>query len=440
MLKTCLLAGASALGLNLCAQTALAQVAPAAPETPAAATPWDAVIHGAPIIEIRPRYEEVDQTKTKKLTNAAEAYTVRTHLGWQTGSWNGFQALVEGANIAVVGPERFAVNVPGATTPPLNGAGKAKYPLINDPSVTELNRAQITWTPSKAFSATVGRQIINIDDQRFVGDVNWRQDQQTFDAVRGDLHLGQFRLFAAYLDRVNRTLGDYRDFRSDSYLINARYDLGKNHDLEAFEYLLDFGNSAVNSSETRGVRGSGKSKVGPVTLAYDAAYAHQSDYANAPKPFDLDFYAADLFVTYGVATLRLDREQLNGNGKQGFATPLATTHGFQGWADAFVSPGGNKSFVDGIVDSNISLAIRPPLKWGPFSKPEFLVRAYDFKDERFGSNLGHEWDLSASVNVADKVSVLLKYADFRRDAAVPLGAATPPPSRNKVWLMLDFKL
>src|SRR5579859_7779125 len=134
MLKTCLLAGASALGLNLCAQSSPAQVAPAAPETAAAATPWDAVIHGAPIIEIRPRYEEVDQTKTKKLTDAAEAYTVRTHLGWQTGSWNGFQALVEGANIAVIGPERFAVNVPGATTPPLNGAGKAKYPLINDPS------------------------------------------------------------------------------------------------------------------------------------------------------------------------------------------------------------------------------------------------------------------------------------------------------------------
>jgi hypothetical protein len=77
-------------------------------------------------------------------------------------------------------------------------------------------------------------------------------------------------------------------------LFNLRYDITPDYKLEAFAYLLDFGNSAINSSATRGVKGSGKNEVGPVKLAYETTYAHQSDYANAPAPFDLDFYAADL--------------------------------------------------------------------------------------------------------------------------------------------------
>jgi hypothetical protein len=440
MSKTFLPPGALALGLMLCAQTAAAQVAPAAPAMPAETTFLDALIKGAAILEIRPRFEAVDQTKTKTLLDDADAYTVRFRFGWQTARWRGFQALVEGADVAVIGPEDFAVNVPGAKTAPFNGADKAVYPLINDPATATLNRAQLTWAPAAAFSVTGGRQIIDIDDQRFVGDVNWRQKQQTFDGVRGDAAIGRLRLFAAYVAHVNRVLADYADFDSNSYLFNARYDFAKAFKLEAFDYLLDFANSAVNSSQTVGVKGFGQAALGPVGLAYDATFARQKAYANAPAPFDLDFYAADVSATYGPATLRLDYEQLGGNSVVGFTTPLATTHGFQGWADAFVSPGGNKSFVDGIEDYNVSLTLRPPLKLAPLSKPEITVCAFDFVDERFGTEIGHEWDVSASVVVAKRTTLLVKYAAFRRDAAVAPGAATPPPSRTKVWVMLDFKL
>ena len=34
----------------------------------------------------------------------------------------------------------------------------------------------------------------------------------------------------------------------------------------------------------------------------------------------------------------------------------------------------------------------------------------------------------------------LKYADFQRVGAVPLGTAAPPASRTKVWLTLEYKL
>src|SRR6202008_2628169 len=118
---------------------------------------------------------------------------------WETAVWNGLQGVVEMKAVRDLAPERYAVNVPGAITPPLNGTDKAHFPLVDDPPTTELERLQLTWKPVDAFSVTGGRQRILIDDQRFIGDVGWRQDDQTFDAVRTDISLGQVRLFYAYV-------------------------------------------------------------------------------------------------------------------------------------------------------------------------------------------------------------------------------------------------
>ena len=441
MNKTRLLAGISALGACALAIPAAAQVAPALPPTPTASTPLEAFTKGKPIFELRGRYETVDQARTKTLTNEADAYTLRTHIGFETATFHHVQVLVEGANVVTVGAGDFAVNVPGAATPPLNGASQAKYPLVNDPSDTRLNRAQITWTPIKAFSVTAGRQRIIIDDQRFVGNVNWRQDEQTFDAFRADLQVGKLKLFGAYLNHINRVLGEYRNFDSASTLLNARYDVTKTFGVEGFAYLLDFSNSPINSSQTEGARVYGKFDIKPLKFAYNATYARQSSYANAPTPFALSFYSADVAATYKFATVKLNYEELDGNGTQGFTTPLATTHSFQGWADAFVSPGGNKSFVDGIRDYNASISIRPPIKtFTYFAKPEIIVWYHDFDDQLRGSNIGQELDISGSAALTKNVVLLIKYADFKRSFTNPVSSATPPASRNKFWVSLEFKL
>nr|MBP8245479.1 alginate export family protein [Phenylobacterium sp.] len=166
------------------------------PETEAAAEPplppapeptlSGQIAAGRLLLEVRARYEGVDQTKTAVLRDAGQAFTVRTRLGWETADFKGFKGLIEFEDVRQIGPERFAVNVPGALTPPLNGADKVRYPIVNDPDVTELNRAQLTWSPSAALQVTAGRQRILLDDQRFVGNVGWRQDEQTFDSVRAD--------------------------------------------------------------------------------------------------------------------------------------------------------------------------------------------------------------------------------------------------------------
>ena len=125
---------------------------------------------------------------------------------------------------------------------------------------------------------------------------------------------------------------------------------------------------------------------------------------------------------------------------RGFTTPLATVHAFQGWSDAFVSAGGNKSFADGIEDKNISFNAKPRFRRTWLFNTDLIVRYHDFDDQRTGADLGSEWDAQLTAAITPKLSIALKYADFRREATVPAGTLAPPASRSKAWLTLEYKL
>ena len=435
-------AGADGLADGAPAEAALADQPAAVPAPPAAAPNiGDAILAGHLLLDVRARYEFVDQKKTATLRDNGEAYTLRTRIGWETADWRGFKGLVEFDDVRDIGAEHFAVNPPGATTPPLNGAAKAIYPVINDPEVTELNRAQITWTPSAALSVVAGRQRILIDDQRFVGNVGWRQDEQTFDGVRADFAIGRVKGTYAYITRVNRILGELRDWDSDSHLVNITWSPAEAFRLEGFVYALDFSNSAANSSITSGLKASGKRWLGLYQLAYNATYAKQSEYRRNTTPFDLAYWGGDVTGTFDIYSLKLSYESLEGNGVRGFTMPLATTHGFQGWSDAFVMPlGGNKSFVDGLEDLNLTFNAKPRFRFTYFFNSDLIVRFHDFNDQRTGADLGREWDAQFMGAINPRLSIALKYADFERAPTVPAGTAAPPPSRTKVWLTVQYTL
>ena len=404
-------------------------------------TPSQAIAGGRLIFEARARYEGVDQKRTVVLTEDAEAMTVRTRLGWETGAWSGLKGLIELEDVRHLGPERFQVQVPGAVGPPLNGGDKARYPVVNDPEGTELNRLQLSWRASDSVQATLGRQRIAFDDQRFIGTVAWRQDEQTMDALRVDGAWGRLKATYVYVDQVNRVLGERRDWDSDSHLLNAAWGVAEPLKAQAFAYVLDFGNSPANSSLTAGLKLSGKARLEGYQLAYNATWARQSDYRRATDDYSLDYWGGDLAVTRGAWTAKAAYESLEGNGVRGFTTPLATTHAFNGWSDAFVQPlGGNKGFVDGLRDFNLTVAAKPRWRWPHLSNVDVLVRWHRFEAERTGASLGHEWNAQIQAAIGAKLSAALKYADFERDdSAVPVGQAAPPASRTKVWFTLEYR-
>ena len=391
--------------------SALALIVAGAAQPAAAQSLAEAIGAGKPILEMRPRYENVDQAG---FVNQAEALTLRTRFGWETGAWHGLKALIEAEDVRVAGD--YSDGVPPAEP----------YPVIGDPEVTEINRAQLSWTSGPAATVTVGRQRILIDDQRFVGNSGWRQDEQTFDAVRGDFKLGRLAVTGAWIGQVNRVSGEALDWESDSWLARASYPVSDLFTPAAFVYALDFDNAPASSTMTSGVRVTGKTTAGPVAVSYGASYAHQTDHADNPGGFGLDYAAAEVAGTWRSVTLKGAYEQLEGDGVRGFASPLATLHAFQGWADVFVTTPAN-----GIEDRNLTLSFKPASA-GPLKSVELTARYHDFEAERTGAALGEELDLLASAAVTKNLSAVVKYADYD---GVP-GFA----DRRKVWIGFEFKL
>ncbi|MGA9659968.1 MAG: alginate export family protein [Asticcacaulis sp.] len=375
-----------------------------------------------PIIDSSLRYEGVDQ---QDFRHHANALTWRNRLGLQTGDFHHFKALVEFENVtALTGDYNSTTN------------GKALYPTVPDPEVTELNRAQIMWTPTAATSLTVGRQRIILDDARFIGNVGWRQDEQTFDGVRLDVGFGKLKVTGAYLSKINRVLAETRDWDSDSLILNASYDINKALKLTVFDYALDFRNAAASSTQTVGVRATGAGEIGALKLAYVAQYASQSDYRNNPANFTLEESMLEVAATYKIATFRVNYESLGGNGTVGFVTPLGTVHAFQGWSDVFSGTGGNKTLAAGIDDLSVSLSVALPT-WSSapvFKMPKAGLIYHDLKTGRDSADIGTELDAVATAGLTKNLSLLVKYASFD-----PAGPAFPA-ARTKTWIMLQYKL
>jgi hypothetical protein len=384
-----------------------------------------AIQQGTPILEFRPRFEDVSQTGRLD----GEAFTARTRLGWQTARWYNLQGLIEFEDVRQLGPENYDTNVNGRTA----------YAQIFDPDVTELNRLQVVWTPDSWFTATLGRQRINLGDQRFIGGVAWRQDEQTFDAAKFDADLGRFDITYAYIGHVNRIFAEAQDWDSNSHVVNASYTFADPLKVTAFAYALDFNKPTTpavrnQSNVSYGVRATGKQWFGAVNIAYSASYATQTEYGESLLDYELDMMSADVTATLEEFSGRLSYESLEGNGTRGFATPLATLHAFQGWSDAFIV-NGVKTTVDGINDLNATITWSPRWKWDYLFNLSFLARYHDFEAERTGADLGTEWNLQAAGAITPRLSWLLKYADYDGP-----GVAPAPADRTKWWFGFEWRL
>ncbi len=360
---------------------------------------WDQAVAGSKaIIDARLRYERVEQPVTAPRTQkVADALTARLRAGFETGAaWN-TRLLVEGEFVDEwVGDFNSTAN------------GRTQYPTVADPAAGELNRLQLTNTSLPGTTVTLGRQRINLDDQRFVGNVGWRQNEQTYDALRVvNTSISKLTVDLTYVDRVNRVFGENSltqlpTFRGDMVLANLAYQLpfGK---LTGFGYLLDLSNNAAGSSATAGLRFAGQKPVGAFKLNYTASWARQEDHGNNPIDYRATYLFGELGLGRGGFTTTLGYERL-GAGARSFATPLATLHKFQGWADVFLTTPAN-----GIEDGYASLAYAA--RRGPFDSLGVSGVFHQFDAARDGADLGHEMDLLLSARV-QRLAGTLKYADY----------------------------
>lgn len=106
----------------------------------------------------------------------------------------------------------------------------------------------------------------------------------------------------------------------------------------------------------------------------------------------------------------------------GFATPLATLHKFQGWADMFLSTPG-----DGIEDAYVSVG-------GKLGPVKLAATYHDFQAESSSTDFGTEIDVVATWPVNKQFTVQAKYAAFDTDDSARYVDV------DKYWLTLQLKL
>lgn len=384
----------------------------AAPAPQAAPTPI------TPYIDARYRIEVVDQAG---LPDNATASTLRLRAGIKTAEWHGFSALVEGEAIVVVGDDTYNDTV----------NGRVNYPVVADPSDVLLNQAWLRWRPSKQVEATVGRQAINLDNQRWVGSVGWRQNDQTLDAARLTLKPANgLTLDYLYGWRVNRVFGPdspqgiWRN--TDVHSLRASYGIKNVGTLSVYGLWLDIPSSPGSSSQTYGVRIAGEHQLGKQTKAlYALEYARQQDHGANPLDFDLSYVLIEPGIATGPFTFRAGFERLEGNGTVGLQTPLATLHAFNGWADKFLTTP-TRGLRDVYLDAGYKIGGKGPLKG-----LGLRFQWHDFNSTTGGLNYGQEWDASVSYPLGKHFNLTAKVARYNADAFAS--------DTTKFWFQIDAK-
>jgi hypothetical protein len=372
----------------------------------------EALTTGKAGVNVRVRYEGVDQDD---IADRANAVTARLRLNYKTGQWSGLTGFAEFDYVFHLLDDFNS----GAGTSP----GKGQYPVVADPKGSDLNQLYLDYSFSAASKLRMGRQRILLDNQRFVGGVGWRQNEQTYDAVTFTTsEISKTQLHYSYVGYVRRIYGERVPAgknNTDAHLLNAKIALSDSWSLTPYYYRIDNKDVASFSTATLGARFAGSVKAGEGKVALVAEFATQNDIANNPVNYDADYlnlsatWAAETGLSLGLAYESLGADTAT---SQSFRTPLATLHAFQGWADQFLT-----TPALGIDDVFATVKYKAG-QW------DLTGIYHDFSSAEGSVDYGTELDLSAGTKISDNYSVFFKGAFFSGDTA-------STPDVNKFWIM-----
>ena len=372
--------------------------------TAQADTLTNAISGGQVNLDFRPRYEFMSQANK----NDASAFTVQTLLGLASKPVAGISVDLQFINVAGIVHQYNSLR-----------NGKTAYALIPDPEETNVNQVYLQYAGIPALRLRAGRQEINLDDERFVGAVGFRQTPQSFDAVsvQGEA-LPDLTLYGAYIWRIKNIIDE--NVPSQTFLSAASWTPSPLLHAQAFGYWYGnqahssipgaaacflAGNAQVCNSATLGARVQGIIPLGDALhIPYDLSYAKQLPYDGGSAAVNAPYYHVGVGLTLPEFWLHADYMVMgtNSQGSYGFQTPLATKHAFNGWAEVFLT-----TPLNGLRSLYFTLG-------GKLIGTQLAAIYYDFQADRGGAQYGHELDLSATHAFSKHWSAGAQYADYQR--------------------------
>ncbi|HEY9189815.1 MAG TPA: alginate export family protein [Sulfurovum sp.] len=364
--------------------------------------------------ELRTRYEFADDS----VKDEADAITTRFALsaGADIGAIEGLSAFGQIMAVTNFGYDEYAPE-------------QAGYALIADPQNERITQAYLDYKMGDTLMRA-GRQMINLDDQRFIGAVGWRQMPQTFMGYTlKNSSLENVDLMAAYLTERYGIM-DTLSGGTKSVLLHADYKAMPELKLSAYGYLLG------SNSDTYGLMASGKIGI----INYIAEVATQKDasieYENAGEPqVDAMYFRGDIGTNYHGLILGAAYESMGDadENTHGFTTPLATLHKWQGFADVFLGyTGGSNTY--GLDDMYAKIGYANPT----FGQVLAIYHTFSTQetDGILSDDAGTELDLLYTYTFSKDLNFLAKAAFFSGESDSVISAAQEDVT--KYWVQLDY--
>lgn len=328
-------------------------------------------------------YSDLDGNGTK----AAQALLTRTRINYQTANFEGFDARIQAQYVGPVNDHY--------------GPGNPDYDAVADPEAFRLHQAYLAYTGYDS-KAIVGSQEIILDNARFIGNVGWRLNAQSFNAgsIKNE-SVENLKLYYAYADSINWIDGDI-DHNRQYHMINGEYKLGESNQLSGFAYLQRNDGGGLEKLDTYGLRAWGKNGK----ISHDAMLALQRDayYGNLFGEFDIDTVDVGAGIEY----------ISGGQGNEQFQTLNGTAHKFNGWADQFLGTGGG--LPGGLLDiyGQVSVVAIKKLK---LMGVAHYFNTTDTTPAGFDGAYGYEFDALAKYSVCKNFDVLAKVAYYVKDGS-----------------------
>ncbi|BDS06952.1 hypothetical protein NT6N_19920 [Oceaniferula spumae] len=349
-------------------------------------------------LESRLRYE----MRNEQGLDNSHALTLRARPGLQIGRDTGFSAfiqsehtlaLIDDYQVGTPQSARFDPYVPGNT-------------VIGDPENNELNQLYLQYH-SDSLLLRAGRQRLILDNASMIGNVGWRQNEQTLDAALVSYTSGPLTVQYAYANRVNRIFGNdatgaVQALEGDVHLLNAAWKIGK-HSVHGYIYLMDF-------SEQQFARASNNTYGAFTDLNFDHGSYHLEVAAQNESGQQPDYTALYGHVNFskksGDYTFVTGVEYL----EQDFVTPLATVHAFNGFADVFINDRlgltGGPAQWNGLTDVYAGISTQAPYDI------KLSATAHAFFDDELDDFYGWEIDAVAVKQIAENTKLIAKFAQF----------------------------
>ena len=376
----------------------------------------DSVAAGRLVLELRPRYNRIDETDRALRT---EGGTFRAIAGWRSVPWYGLRFRIEGIHADHIGPKHFNDDPSQLPSSP--------YPLLPDPRHTGLNQAYVEYANAEGWRLKAGRQVVRMDNQRWISDNDFRQIPQLFDGARvAFAGIENAEIEAAYYRQIRTTSGETDSLKLS--VLHAAWNPLPGQALAAYAYFHDqpenasFTGFANNSHRVVGMRLEGALGRGcPIEYPYLLEVARQQAYAGGDSRIDARYWRVGAGIATDSWTVRADHETKGSNdGLYGLQTPLTDHYAFNGWSLHFFNTPRN-----GLRDRWLTgrYAVGPVTLY---------AEAHRFKSDFGDLDYGRENDVGVTWQALENLTLRLQHARYDP------GAGSNQPHVRKTWLTLTY--